>query len=366
MSEYVSEYENELEFVKDSEDNLYPDFLFNPLYNDFDDNYYQKSFANDELSSMVKKLRRRYSNFFDWVDAMEIYNEYMDKLVDKYGSMRVINNALKADMMEDDVPAKPRLKNTKRNRQFSKTGIIPARKMDFGELTSDEMLVIARQTFPGATGEGITEEALHEKLPKELRKKVKHMQEQLAGQERKRNLYRSVGNNSGTDFIVEYLNQAKRGVYDSSGNKGNGYDNRALIEMVEEDERNALIPEEIRELDELDPTEIVGGRLVRRSENMRMEIYKELYSEGIDVIGSLGKRMDKKAVKLIRSHIGANEPMTKKEMKKMKKRAKKDREQMERRRDSNELLEKTLLGNKFSFKEDGNTLSFRLKDIYRD
>ena len=50
----------------------------------------------------------------------------------------------------------------------------------------------------------------------------------------------------------------------------------------------------------------------------------------------------------------------------MKKKAKKDRERIERRRDSNELLEKTLLGNKFSFREDGDTLSFRLRDVYRD
>ena len=362
----MSSYEEELDFVKESDDSLYPDFLFNPLFNDFEDNYYSRSFASDELTSMVKKLRRRYSNFFDWVDAMEIYNEYMDKLIEKYGSMRVIKNSMKADLMEDAVPARPRLKNTKRNRQFSKTGIIPSRKIDIDNPTQEEMLVIARQTFPETMGETVTEETLHEKLPKKLRKQVKSIQEQLAGQERKRNLYRSVGNNSGTDFIVEYLNQAKRGVYDSSGNKDHGYDNMSLIDMVEEDERNALIPEEIRDYDEMDPTEIVNGRLVRRSENMRLEIYKELYSEGIDVIGSLGKRMDKKAVKLIRSQIGATEPMTKKEMKKMKKKAKKDRERIERRRDSNELLEKTLLGNKFSFREDGDTLSFRLRDVYRD
>ena len=33
---------------------------------------------------------------------------------------------------------------------------------------------------------------------------------------------------------------------------------------------------------------------------------------------------------------------------------------------TNELLEKTLLGNKFSVREDGDTLSFRLRDVYRD
>lgn len=362
----MSDYEKELEFVKDSDDSLYPDFLFNPLFNDFDDDYYQKSFASDELSAMAKKLRRRYSNFFDWVDAMEIYNEYMDKLVEKYGSLKVIKNAMKADVIEEAVPARPRLKNTKRNRQFSRSGIIPARKVTDESLTSEEMLVIARQTFPDMMGEEIEETNPNAKLPKELRKKVKRMQEQLAGKERKRNLYRSVGNNSGTDFIVEYLNQAKRGVYDSAGNSGNGYENMSLIDMVEEDERKALIPEEIRELEEMDPTVFQNGRLIRRSDSIRLDIYKELYSEGIDVIGSLGKRMNKQSVKLIRSHVGATEPMTKKEMKKVEKRAKKDRERIERRKDSNRLLEQTLLGNKFSFKEDGDTLSFRLKDLYRD
>ena len=366
MSQYESQYEKELTFVKESDDNLYPDFLFNPLFNDFDDDYYQRSFADDELSSMVKKLRRRYANFFDWADAMDIYNEYMDKLVEKYGSMRVIENSLKAGLLEDDLPAKPRLKNTKKNRQFSKTGVIPSRKLNFSDPSKDEMLVIARQAFPNQYGEDISEEDMFKKLPKKLRKEVREMQLELAGAERKRNLYRSVGNNSGTDFIVEYLNQAKRGIYDSSGNYKNEFDNMSLIEMVEEDEKRALIPEEILEYSEYDPTEIVGSRLVKRSENMRLEIYKELYQEGIDIFGHFGKKMDKKSVKLIRSHVGATEPMTKKEMKKLKKKTKRERRNVERRRDSNELLERTLLGNKVSFREEGNTLSFRLRDLYRD
>ena len=93
---------------------------------------------------------------------------------------------------------------------------------------------------------------------------------------------------------------------------------------------------------------------------------KDLYGIGIDVIGTYGKSMNKQAVKMLRSTIGDTEPMTKKELKKLKKKMKRDRELIERRRDNDRLLEKTLLSNKFDFSRTGETLQFRLKDLYRD
>ena len=76
--------------------------------------------------------------------------------------------------------------------------------------------------------------------------------------------------------------------------------------------------------------------------------------------------MNKQSVKMIRSHIGDTEPASKKELKKIKKRAKKEREMIEKRRDNNRLLEKTLLGNKFSLDDKDGQLNFRLRDVYRD
>lgn len=361
----MNNYEDELQFVKEADDELFPSFLFQPLFNDFNDNYYQKSFAKDELITMVKKLRRRYSNFFDWSDAIDVYNEYMDSLVQKYGSLRVIKNALEVDAMTDPVPAKPKLKNTRKNKQFMRAGVLPARQVSVEPMSRDEMIVIARQSFPDSFGNDIDETESTKKLPKELRKRVQAMSDNLAGMNRKRNLYRSTGNNSGTDFIIEYLNQTKRGIYDHTG-KYTGPDNMSLADIVKEDERIANTIPELLE-DELgNQTEIVNGRLVKRKDNVKMQIYKELFGEGIDVIGTFGKSMTKQAVKMVRSHIGDTEPASKKELKKIKKQAKKDRERIERRRDSNALLEKTLLGNKFSFESKDDSLSFRLRDIYRD
>ena len=45
----MSSYEEELDFVKESDDSLYPDFLFNPLFNDFEDNYYEIDYDGNVL-----------------------------------------------------------------------------------------------------------------------------------------------------------------------------------------------------------------------------------------------------------------------------------------------------------------------------
>lgn len=364
----MSGYEQELDFVKESPDNIFPSFLFNPMYNDFDDNYYANSFANDELATKVKKLRRRYNDYFDYLDAMDTYDEYMDLLIEKYGSKRVIKNAAEADLLQDPLPAKPKLKNTRKNRQFQRAGSIPSRKLDVEPVKSEEMIAIARQLFPNATGETVSEDDNNKKMPKEIRKSIKRIEQQLAGRDRKKNMYRAVAANRGTDFIVEYLNQTKRGVYDSSGQKKDT--NQSLYEMMQEDEREKYHrPEIIEDENELNTTEIVNGRLVHRKEYQKMEIYKELAAGGIDVIGNFGKGMTRKAQKMIRSQIGESEPLTKKEMKKIRKRARKEKERIARRRDSNRLLEQTLLGNKldkFDFNSDDRSLTFQLKDIYRD
>lgn len=361
----MGEYEESLEHVKNAPDNIFPDFLFNPVFNDFGDNYYQKSFANDELMAGVKKLRRRYGNYFQWAEAMDIYNEYMDKLVDKYGSMRVIKNALHYDMMPDPVPAKPKLKNNRKNRQFLQGGVIPSEKIEVEPLTRDEQLEIIRAMIPNAMGDGVNEADSKEKLPKEMRKRVARLQQEMAGRHRRQNLYRSTGSNVGTDFIVEYLNQAKRGTYDHSGNY-TGEDNMSLAEIVKEQELLDTTREELLEDPAESTTVIKNGRLVNKREEQRMEIYKQLYENGIDVIGAFGSSMSKKAVKMVRSYIGDTEPATKKELKKIRKRARKEQERLVKRRDNDQLLEQTLLGSKFSLSDNGESLSFRLKDVYPD
>lgn len=361
------EYMQQLELVKGSDDSLYPDWLFEPFLYDFGDGYYEKSFVNDELAAMAKKLRRRYNDFFEWMEAMDIYNSYMDVLIEKYGSETLVHRLAEAEMMVEVVPVKPKLKNNKKNRQFLRSGIVPSRSFSETPLTNEEMLAIARQTFPNETGQNITDEELSRDLTKKEKRHLKEVQDEMAAVSRRKNLYRTVGNNAGTDFIVEYLNRSKQGIYDSSGRyKGDEYEGGiSLADIVDEMEYVENTPPELLEDESANTTTLVNGRLVNKREFQRMEIYKELYQQGIDIIGHLGRSMDKKAVKMIRTEIGATEPMTKKELKKMKRRARKDEEKIARRRDANSLLEETLLGNKLSVTRDSNgNLGLRLKDLY--
>lgn len=355
-------YYDELDFVREADDDIFPEFLFSPIFNDFDDGYYEKSFAMDETTAMIKRLRRRYNNFYEWCDAMDVYHEYVNLLVEKYGSMSIIKNSIKMGTLDETLPGKPKLKSTKRNKQFLRSGVIPSREL-IDPLTPQEMRSLIQETFPDKTGD--FDENKSQRIPKSLQKAIDKMHEEIEGKDRRRNLYRSVGSNSGTDFIVEYLNQAKQGVYDSSG-KYTGESSRSISEIAKEMEYIEKTDPD-RLLDESsDTSHIKNGRLVYRKNEEMLDLYKILYEEGINLLGSLSKSMDKKSVKMIRSQIGATEPMTKKEMRKMKKRARKERDIIEKRKDQSELLERTLLGNKINLERKGNSLSMRLKDIYRD
>lgn len=369
MSEYES-YRESLEVVKDSDDSLYPDWLFKSVFNDFDDDYYSQSFAEDQISTQAKKLKRRYNDFFDWQDAMVIYEEYMNHLVEKYGSLKLIKNSLEDGSLPDYVPGKPKLKMNRRNKRLLRSGIIPSRRIVDVPIDEEETVAIARQMFPTKDGIDITDGELVKKPSKHQKRVYEKVQEKIDRKSRRSNMYRSVGDNRGTDFIVAYLNQAKRGVYDSTGYKTKeDDDDRPLHEKMKELIRIQNTPAWIIEEENESVTTIQNGRIVKRREQEQMEIYKELYKEGFNVIGAARNSMSKKSVKMIRTQIGATEPLTKKEMKKLKKRNKKDQKRIQRRQDSNDLLSQALLHNKLDHvieRDKNNNLTMRLRDMFPD
>lgn len=359
--------ENEVGFIIHSEDNLFPEWLFEPFTNDFGDNYYEQSFVDNELLSMIKRLRRRYADFFEWVEAMSAYTDYMNAMVKKYGSMRIINNALEAGLMDDTIPSKPKLKNSRKNKDYLIAGVLPSKPIDITPPQNEEILAVARQVFPDATGEDVNELDNKKKLTKEQKRRFGEIQKSVAARMRRKNMYRSVGNNRGTDFIVDYLNQAKKGIYNSNG-EYTKYSDESILDIVKDMERIENTPEELLDNETDNETVIRNGRLVRKKDEYRMQIYEELYSEGYDIFGGMTKGMDKSTVKMIRTRIGANEPMTKKEMKKYKKKQKKDARRVQKQMDENAILERTLLGNKISNvgRDSNGNISLRLRDLFKD
>lgn len=367
----MSNYEESLSRVKDLDDKQFPDWLFKPVFNDFNDDYYEKSFADSQLQSQIKKVRRRYNDFFQWQDAIVVYNEYMQTMIDKWGSMKVIRNSLEAGTMPDFIPAKPKLKNNKKNRLYLRTGFVPSRRFVELPLSDEEMIAIARQSFPTTLpDEKEIEEWLTYKPTKAEKQAYERIMNQTERANRRANMYRSVGNSRGTDFIVEYLNQTKQGVYGSSGHRkknGVSIDNMSLVDRAKELIRISSTPQHVLDEEMATETTYYGGRIVNRKYLEQIEILKVLYEEGFNVIGSMSGKMDKKSVKMIRSQIGATEPMTKKEMKKLKKRNRKDQKRIQRRQDEDAALSNMLLGNKIKgSKYRSDSLSMRMQDLYPD
>lgn len=368
----MSEYEESLSFIKGSPDDIFPSWLFTPVFNDFDDEYYERSFADTKIQLQAKRIRRKYNDFFQWQEAMDIYNSYMQEMVDKWGSLSIIENSVEAETMPDFIPTKPTLKNNKKNREFLKTGRMPVRRVVEMPVSNDDIIALARQLYPDQMGEDITMENAP-KVTKAEKKAYERMKNSTDRRERRQNMYRRVGSSHGTDFIVEYLNQAKNGVYNSSGIRKKGIfddDETSLAEKAKELERILTTPQHILDEEIQTETDIMYGRVVNRKQQEQAEIYKILYEEGFNVVKSMNiHNMDKKSVKMIRSQIGATEPMTKKEMRKLKKRNKKDQARIQRRRDECQNLSSMLLGNKIKeseMRDENGTLSFRLRDIYPD
>ena len=352
---YAEEIDESL--VGQAPNDIFPDFLWNPLINDFGVDYYRIGTMNDPVILKARNLRKKYSNFFDYVDALEIYKEYVQYLIDKYGSWSIVKNSAEVGMLDEFLPSEPKLKMTKKNKQYLRAGTVPSRK--YFDTDPADVNLVASQMFPTQTGESISDFD-DGKIDKSIKKIIRKASEKAAATERKRNLFASASNSYGSDLIVEYFNQmSKGGFYNSSGS----LDNSSLMDIVEEDRRARYIPPELLDLDATaNKGQIVGGRLVRKSDMDQIQIITDLYNCGIDILGSAAKKMNKQSVKMLKSTLGYQEgPMTKKELKKLKKKQKRDNKAINEYIDGDQRLA-ALLSNKRS---GVSTRNFRLQDIYK-
>lgn len=363
----MSEYEESLSFIIGSPDDLFPDWLFSPAFNDFEDNYYERSFAESKAELAAKKIRRKYNDPYQWVEAMETYNEYMQEMIEKWGSLSIIENSVEADTMPDFIPAEPRLKNSKKNKEFMRTGILPPKHVLELPISDQDIIEVASQLFPDADPENMKIEENYKPSKEEIAA-YKRMVRTSERKERRHNMYRRIGASHGTDFIVEYLNNAKSGVYNGKGKRDDSYEDRSLASIAKELQHIEETPQYILDEENATATDLVAGRIVKRAQQEQVEICKIMYEQGFNVIGPMSAHMDKKAVKMIRSQIGATEPMTKKEMRKLKKRNKKDQRRIQKRRDQSEYLSQMLLGNKIKGieRDEDGVRTFRLRDVFPD
>ena len=100
------------------------------LVQDFDDDYHAEKDETMILLNQARNLLNQYHDVNRYNDAMEIYNEYMNYLYDKYGGYNVFKGLQMCGLIEDFVPTKPALKKTERVKKLLNYGIFNANFMD--------------------------------------------------------------------------------------------------------------------------------------------------------------------------------------------------------------------------------------------
>lgn len=106
--------------------NEYTNRLYIPKVHDFGDDYHLPDIDEDidQLPmTQVKKIRRRYQNWFSFIDACTLYDNYMTGLKEKYGGDTQFRLALLMGKVREYIPNYPVLRKTKKNKYYRKNRI---------------------------------------------------------------------------------------------------------------------------------------------------------------------------------------------------------------------------------------------------
>jgi hypothetical protein len=110
----------------------YTNPAYEPEIHDFGDDYHKPDSLEElegaSIITRVKKIRRRYQNWFDYNDACTLYDQYMKNLFKKYGGKKNFRLMKLLGRVTDYLPNYPELRKNRKNRFLSKNSI--ARTVD--------------------------------------------------------------------------------------------------------------------------------------------------------------------------------------------------------------------------------------------
>lgn len=103
----------------------YDQSLFDVYVLDYGDNYHRgENEPSSEFEREVRKIKARYRDINKFYNAVALYNEYISYLEDKYGGHDLFKLKRKHGLIDDYIPPKPRIKNTKELKFLKKNKII--------------------------------------------------------------------------------------------------------------------------------------------------------------------------------------------------------------------------------------------------
>ena len=108
-------------------ENVYSNPEFNSQVNDFGDEYHQPDPVIDiedkEMLEQIKSLKRRYRDFGEYCDAMDLFDAYIRQIVDRYGGKKQFRLFNQLGMVKEYIPFVPTLRRTKTNKLYIDKGL---------------------------------------------------------------------------------------------------------------------------------------------------------------------------------------------------------------------------------------------------
>lgn len=125
--------------------NQYSNPLYVPKVHDFGDDYHTpdiEEIGSSDRMIKVKKIRRKYQSWFDYLDAVNLYDEYVTELKQKYGGETQFKIAMLLGQVREYLPNYPTLRKNKRNRYYRKNRIpfIDRQPIEFEQVPLEETI----------------------------------------------------------------------------------------------------------------------------------------------------------------------------------------------------------------------------------
>lgn len=246
----------------------------------FNDNYHRdKGDVTTEEEAEARALKRRYPQYADYCQAMLIYNDYMDKLYDKYGNKELFRLYEKAGKVTEFVPAEPKIKPTSTNKAFKKYNVLLSPKSKTKENYVDVFHMDIEEIYQLMNTEAFdpNEEIKIKRFNKDKAdKSVLEMVEEAENGSSKRfaKARDQAMLHGGMDFIAEYFGVKNK--YDKDKKLKEEYDENLTLQDLLDD--NFITEEDLQK----DTNEMIwyNGMMVKKSALEDEAVYRQLNDLG--------------------------------------------------------------------------------------
>ena len=271
-----------------------PENIFEVYVNDFGDHYHRSSDAPlTKLEQEAMQIRRRYKNVLEFINAVNIYREYIEQLLNKYGNIKLLKLLIKNKTIEEFIPPIPRMKNTKFNKYILKHRILIS-TVDTSDISDDVLEMMDSQEITDPRVEFKASKIKDEKI-------LEFIQEDINSFSSKK-----FKNITSIDYLEEYFRNKNK-----SKNKNEERKLPSVTELLSGKYKNKY--EDTSEDDEII---FYRGQYLKRSTADELMMYNNLSQLGWDGIKIMKRSgASKKATKLLKEQLKKDKKKKKKNKK---------------------------------------------------